>query len=56
MREVFCNKHGKSIIIKGVEKNMNISIKKLKMIIYSKGLKSNAQFLPTFSYEVSLGM
>ncbi len=54
--EVFCNKHGKSIIIKGVEENMDISIKKVKIITYSKGLRSSAKFLLTFSYEVSPGM
>ncbi|MCL4311441.1 MAG: hypothetical protein M1462_03305 [Candidatus Thermoplasmatota archaeon] len=53
---MFCNKHGKSIIIKGVEENMDISIKKVKIITYSKGLRSSAKFLLTFSYEVSPGM
>ena len=56
MPNVFCNKQEKSIIIKGVEKNMNTNIKKVKMITDSKGLRSSAKFLLTFSYEVSPGM
>jgi hypothetical protein len=36
---------GKSIIIKGGEMKMNISIKKVKLVKYGKGLWFTTQFL-----------
>jgi hypothetical protein len=47
--------HGNSIIIKGVEKKLDISIKKVKIIKHGKGLRFSAQFLPTLSHGVFLG-
>ncbi len=46
--------HRKSIIIKGVEKNMDRSTKKVKLVNYGKRLRFTAQFLPTFVHGVSL--
>jgi hypothetical protein len=46
--------HGKSIVIKGGEKNMDISTMKVKIVQYSNGLRFTAQFLPTFLPGVSL--
>ncbi len=47
---------GKSIRIKGGEKNMDISTKNVKPIKYGKGFGFTAESLPTLSYGVSLGV
>jgi len=47
--------HGKSIIIKGGEKKMDISIKKVKLVKYGEGLRYIIQFLPTLTHGISLG-
>ena len=45
--------HGKSIIIKGGEKKMDISIKKVKLVKYGEGLMSTTQFLATLPHGIS---
>jgi len=47
--------YGKSIVIKGGEKKMDINTKKVKLVKYGKGLQFAPQFLPTLSDGVSLG-
>ncbi len=37
--------YGKSIVIKGREKKMDINTKKVKLVKYGKGLRFTAQFL-----------
>ena len=37
--------YGKSIVIKGGEKKMDINTKKVKLVKYGKGLRFTAQFL-----------
>ena len=46
--------HGKSIIIKGGEKKMNINTKKVKLVKYGEGLRFTIQFLSTFPHRISL--
>ena len=46
--------HGKSIIIKGGEKKMDISIKKVKLVKYGKGLRFTTQFVSTLPQGVFL--
>ncbi|MCL4311931.1 MAG: hypothetical protein M1462_05840 [Candidatus Thermoplasmatota archaeon] len=48
--------HGKSIIIKGVEKKLDINTEKVKLVKYVRGLRFATQFLPTFSQGVSQGV
>ena len=38
--------YGKSVIIKGEEKKMDINTKKVKLVKYGKGLRFTAQFPP----------
>ncbi len=45
---------GKSIRIKGGDKNMDISTMNVKIVKYSNGLRFTAQFLPTLLPGVSL--
>jgi hypothetical protein len=45
---------GKSIVIKGEEKKMNINTKKVKLVKYGKGLMSTTQFLATLPHGISL--
>ncbi|WP_290705040.1 hypothetical protein [Ferroplasma sp. Type II] len=47
--------YGKSIVIKGGGKKMDINTKKVKLVKYGKGLQFAPQFLPTLSDGVSLG-
>ena len=47
--------YGKSIVIKGGGKKMDINTKKVKLARYGKGLQFAPQFLPTLSDGVSLG-
>ena len=47
--------YGKSIVIKGGGKKMDINTKKVKLARYGKGLRFSAQFLPTLPHGVSLG-
>ena len=46
--------HGKSSIIKGVEKKLDINTRKFKLVKYVRGLRFITQFLPTLSHGVSL--
>jgi hypothetical protein len=46
--------HGKSIVIKGEEKKMDISIKKVKLVKYGKGLSFTTQFVSTLPQGVFL--
>ena len=46
--------YGKSILINGGEKKMDISRKKVKLVKFGKGLIFTTQFLPTLSQGVSL--
>ncbi|HII82508.1 MAG TPA: hypothetical protein HA269_04395 [Ferroplasma sp.] len=46
--------HGKSITIKGREKNMDTGSKKVKLVKYGEGLMITIQFLPTLLHGVSL--
>ena len=46
---------GKSIVIKGGEKNMDISANKVKLVSYGKGLRFTPQFLSTLTHGVSFG-
>ena len=45
---------GKSIVIKGGEKKMDISTKKVKIVKYGKGLRFTTQSLLTLPHGVSL--
>ena len=57
MPEVLCNKHaqhGKSMTIKGVEKNMDINTKKVRLVKYGNVMRFTTQFIPPFSYRISL--
>ncbi|EQB74375.1 MAG: hypothetical protein AMDU4_FER2C00014G0014 [Ferroplasma sp. Type II] len=45
---------GKSILIKGGEKKMNISTKKVKIVGYGRELMFIRQFLPTLLRKVFL--
>ena len=47
--------YGKSIVIKGGEKNMDISANKVKLVSYGKGLRFTPQFLSTLTHGVSFG-
>ncbi|MHB1811657.1 MAG: RNA-guided endonuclease IscB [Thermoplasmataceae archaeon] len=47
--------YGKSIVIKGREKKMDINTKKVKLVKYGKGLKFTAQFLPPLKKVGILG-
>ncbi len=47
--------HGKSIVIKGEEKKMDISTKRVKLVKYGKGLRFTAQFLPPLKKVGILG-
>ncbi|MHB8361067.1 MAG: RNA-guided endonuclease IscB [Thermoplasmataceae archaeon] len=47
--------YGKSVVIKGGEKKMDISTNKVRLVKYGKGLHFPAQFLPTLMDGVSLG-
>lgn len=47
--------HGKSIVVKGVEKKLDIITRKFKLVKYVRGLRFATQFLPTLSHGVSLG-
>ena len=48
--------HGKSIIIKGEEKKMDISTKNVKLLKFGKGLVFTTQFLPSIPHGTSLGV
>jgi hypothetical protein len=45
--------YGKSTIIKGGEENMDISMKKVKLVKYGEGLMSTTQFLATLPHGIS---
>ena len=47
--------YGKSMIIKGGEKKMDINTKKVKLVKYGKGLRFTAQFLPPLKKVGILG-
>ncbi len=47
--------YGKSIVIKGGEKNMDISANKVKLVSYGKGLRFTAQFSLTLTHGISFG-
>ena len=47
--------NGKSIVIKGGEKKMDINTKKVKLVKYGKGLRFTAQFLPPLKKVGILG-
>ncbi|MHB1806058.1 MAG: RNA-guided endonuclease IscB [Thermoplasmataceae archaeon] len=47
--------YGKSIVIKGEEKKMDISTKRVKLVKYGKGLRFTAQFLPPLKKVGILG-
>ena len=47
--------YGKSIVIKGGEKKMDINTKKVKLVKYGKGLRFTAQFLPPMKKVGILG-
>ena len=47
--------YGKSIVIKGREKKMDINTKKVKLVKYGKGLRFTAQFLPPLKKVGILG-
>ncbi|MHB8360812.1 MAG: hypothetical protein ACYDAO_07125 [Thermoplasmataceae archaeon] len=46
--------HGKSVVMKGREKNMDINTKKVKLVKHSKGMQFANQFSSTLTDEVSL--
>ncbi|EQB73902.1 MAG: hypothetical protein AMDU4_FER2C00038G0016 [Ferroplasma sp. Type II] len=46
--------HRKSIVIKGEEKKMIISIKKVKLVKFGKGLRFTTQFFSTLMQRVFL--
>ena len=46
--------YGKSIVVKGVEKKLDIITRKFKLVKYVRGLRFATQFLPTLSHGVSL--
>ena len=48
--------HGKSIIIKGVKKKLDINTEKVKTVKYGMGLRFAIQFLPTFLHQVYRGV
>ena len=46
--------HGKSIIVKGVEKKLDIYTRKFKLVKYGKGLRFTSQFVSTLPQGVFL--
>ncbi|MCL4312101.1 MAG: hypothetical protein M1462_06720 [Candidatus Thermoplasmatota archaeon] len=44
--------HGKLILIKGGEKKMDISTKKVRIVRYGRELRITTQFLPTLLHGV----
>jgi hypothetical protein len=47
--------YGKQVIIKKGKKKMDVSMKKVRLVRYGKGLQFQSQFPPTLSDGVSLG-